>query len=250
MLKVLLVMLAVVFFSTSACALNLDRIKSLYLSGDYNAAINECERALASLKGHPPEADELYYLAGLSYLKTGNYLRASDIFEIIINEFPGSRYKERAMLGLGDAYFLKGDYAKAIQEYGALANSGSATMRPVALHRLNQCSLRQGNTEEANKYMDSLKKSAPLTTELLIQQESGPLLDYYTVQVGSFSASTNANNLSGKLIQKGYPAFVEEGISHGKTIYRVRVGRFRTRNQAQELERKLSQEGYPTHLFP
>jgi len=54
--------------------------------------------------------DELYYLLSLSYLKDGNYLRASDIFEIILREFKGSRFKEDALLALGDTYFLRGDY--------------------------------------------------------------------------------------------------------------------------------------------
>ncbi|MBN1913662.1 MAG: hypothetical protein JW788_04610 [Candidatus Omnitrophica bacterium] len=51
-----------------------------YLSGDYKAAISEGEKILAQAKDQDG-LDELYYILALSYMKEGNYLRASDILK-------------------------------------------------------------------------------------------------------------------------------------------------------------------------
>ncbi len=43
-------------------------------------------------------------------MKTGNYLRAADIFEIIGSEFKKSLLRGETTLALGDTFFLRGDY--------------------------------------------------------------------------------------------------------------------------------------------
>lgn len=103
-------------FAFVCYALNLDQAKIYFLKGDYQSCINECENILAH-SGYSRDLDKLYYILGLSYLKQGNLLRTSDIFEIIIKEFKDSDFTEEAILGLGDIYFLRANYDNAQTKY-------------------------------------------------------------------------------------------------------------------------------------
>ncbi len=243
-------------FTFPCYALNLDKAKIYLLEGDYNAAISEGEKLLAK-DTHSDNSDELYYILGLSYLKDGNYLRASDIFEIIESEFKSSAFVEEAKLGLGDTYFLRGDFVKAEQYYKDLINSSPRTkLKAQVYYRLSQIGYKKGDTQQGKDYLDKLNQEFPLNLESRLNKDlcsfsdSSSLL-YYTVQVGSFSNSPNAKNLTEQLTQKGYPAYIEEAVSKGtEKIYRVRVGKFRTRQEAIKFKNKLSQEGYPTKLCP
>jgi tetratricopeptide (TPR) repeat protein len=236
-------------------SLNLDNIKIYFLGSDYKNAILEGEKLIAQ-DSSLPHSDELYFILGLSYLKDGNYLRASDIFEIILKEFKGKKLQDEAGLCLADTYFLSRDYERACRYYQKLIENDSfAKFKPLVLYRLSQVGFKTGNTEQGKKYLDKLKQEFPLSTELMFNQDTC-FIDsassglYYTVQVGAFSSFENAKNLTQKLLQKGYSAFSEEVKSGKKTSYRVRVGKFSTRQEALDLAGKLTQEGYPARVCP
>ncbi len=248
----IITLLFILTFITNSYAFNLSKIKTYVLSGDYKAAITEGEKILAS-SGYSEQLDELYYILGLSYLKDGNYLRASDIFEIILKEFPKSTFKVEAKLGLGDSYFLRGDFEQAKNRYNDLLNS---KYKAAVYYRLSQIELKQGNSEAAKEYLAKIKNDAPLNPEVRLNKDlyvvkSKDLGIFYTVQVGSFANETNAVNLTQKLTQGGYAAYLEESVSPaGDKAYKVRVGKLYSRQEAEALEKKLSQEGHPTKIFP
>mgnify|MGYP001594814574 CR=1 FL=1 len=237
-------------FICNSYALNLDRAKIYFLKGDYSACVNECEAILAHSR-YSKDLDELYYILGLSYLKQGNLLRASDIFEIILREFKDSGFREEAMLGLGDVYFLKSDYEGAQNQYQQILSSNPDTkLRGLLLYKLAQASIKRGNWQEAQGYLDKLNKDYPLSFEAKLAKNLSNQEFYFTVQVGAFSRFNNANNLCKRLIDKGYPAYIQEFDSKDAKSYRVRVGKLNSRLEAKELEKRLSQEGYPTKIYP
>lgn len=241
-------------FSATAYALNLDKVKVAFLKGDYKAAIKEGEKTLAESQENSPGLDELYYMLGLSYLKDGNALRASDIFEIIINEFKQSLFEDDAILGLGDTYFVRAEYSRARDFYKRVLDRGKTSkLSATALHRLSLCALKEGNTEEAQRYLNRLKEKFPLFQDFKADDfiSNAPCQIYYTIQVGSFSKRLNADNLAKRLKEKGFDSYSEEGIGQGgKGIFRVRVGKFSSRVEAEELSKKLSSAGYPVKIFP
>jgi tetratricopeptide (TPR) repeat protein len=234
-------------------ALDLATVKTCFLNGDYQQAISEGERLLAGAGHSEKGLDELYYILGLSYLKEEKFLRASDIFEIILIEFKGSPWKEEAEFGLADTYFLRGNYQTAYERYQKLLHSSPRGRLVASLYeRLSSCASRLGNIGQARDFLEKAKQIAP--------RNQGPGLDFdnsssgegfYTVQTGSFVKPANANSLLEKLTAKGYPAFLE--TSAGATpekVFRVKVGRFKTLKEAEALEEKLAQEGYPTRICP
>ncbi|MGA2775536.1 MAG: SPOR domain-containing protein [Candidatus Omnitrophota bacterium] len=251
-----LIIVLVNFFFTFSFAQEIDRLKACFLEGDYHCAIIEGEKALGNNidKQH---SDELYYFLGLSYLKEGNYLRASDIFAIVINEFKQSPFKDDSALGLGDTYFLQGDWDKAGNYYSdLLKNNPHIKLKAQLYFRLSKIAFKKGDTASGKAYADKLALEFPLSPEALVNndiflQAAKTTGVFYSVQVGSFSSSANAGNLSSILNKKGYSAFVEEGPSKGNDkIYRVKVGKFSKRQEAIIINDKLIQEGYPTRITP
>jgi len=260
-------------FYGNARSMDLEKIKVSFLAGDYDTTITQGEKLLSITREDSPGLDELYYIMGLSYLKQGHYLRSSDIFQIILNEFKNSKFTDEARMGLGDSYFLTGDYPAAEGNYKQiLKDSPKTTVRPLVYYRLSQCAAKTGDTQAAADYLNKLRLDAPLSLEVkseLVPEASAaaqpaasqavsapapeagaPPEIYYTVQVGNFSRKNNAENLKNKLVQKGYPAYMEESSIRGKPSYCVRVGKAKERQQVLELEKKLTRAGYPTKIFP
>jgi tetratricopeptide (TPR) repeat protein len=248
-IKVILIVFFMLFTIEGFC-LDLTSIKTKMLMGDYKAALNEGEKLIAK----DPHSPELYYLLGLCYLKEGNYLRASDIFEIIIKEFSGTRFKEEAQMGLGDTYFLRGDLSKAEISYQDVINKNpDSKLKPQIYYRLSEVAFKKGDSVLGQEYLAKIKGISPYNLEVKQELPSVAIKEsgfYYTVQVGSFSKELNANNFTNKLVSSGYPAFIEESESGGSKVYRVKVGKLATRNEAEELSKKLTQEGYPTKICP
>jgi len=252
MFKKIILSIVLVMLTSNGYCLNIDKIKIYFLNGDYKSTISEGEKVLTKYSAHSPNLDELYYILGLSYLKDGNYLRASDIFEIILKEFKDSLFKDEAKLSLGDTYFLKGDFDLAQGYYGELINSNPRTELKASLYyRLSQTGFKIGDTQAAKEYLDKLRTEFPSSLEIKLNKDLYALTDiYYTVQVGSFANFTNARNLCDKLISKGYDAYLQEVDTNSTKTYRVRAGRLKLRPEATQLENKLSSEGYPTKIIP
>lgn len=61
----------------------------------------------------------------------------------------------------------------------------------------------------------------------------------WMVQIGSFSAQNNAQQIAAKLKTQGYPAFVSPVKVNNKTLYRVRVGGLSDRGSAEVTLQKL-----------
>ncbi|MCU0652499.1 MAG: SPOR domain-containing protein [Candidatus Omnitrophica bacterium] len=251
------VICALVFAITNyAYALNLDKIKVAFLSGDYKQAIIEGEKILAGSGERSVGLDELYYLLAVSYLKDGNLLRASDIFEIILSESKANRFKEEAIFGLADTYLLREDFSKAEKYYlDLLSKYPDTKLKAQVYYRLSQVSFKQGNTRQAEEYIKLIKEDFPASLELRMDKSLPVFNDsgigiYYTVQTGAFSKITNARNLCDKLIKQGFDAYIEETNMADNGSYRVRVGKLKLRAQAVELEKKLSSQGYSTKIYP
>jgi len=269
--KLMFLLTAVVLFSATAAgsvyALDLEKMKTCLVNADYQAGIREGERILSTTRSNDPGLDELYYLLGLSYLKQGNYLRASDIFEIIVREFRSSRFREASHIGLGDAYFVKGDYLKAEGIYNGLLSSATRTKYKAGLYyRLSQTAARLGNRVQEKEYLEKLRSEFPHSPECLGKVEltslpkqletevaipaAGDRGFNYSVQVGAFSTRANAQRLVDAIKRKGYSAYIEDAVSRNRDIYKVKVGKLASRQEARDLEKKLILEGYPTKIYP
>jgi DedD protein len=66
----------------------------------------------------------------------------------------------------------------------------------------------------------------------------------WAVQIGSFSDKENADRLAAELREAGYPAFLSQISSGGRTLHRVRVGPQADRAASEAMQARLSAAGY------
>lgn len=228
-------------------ALDIDTLKADFLRGNYRRVIFEGQAD----RMHLGNTDELNYTLGLSYLKESKLSLAGDCFRNILNK-PGSKFKEEASLGLGDTYLVGGQFQQAEDIYNKLiADDSNSSQKPAVLYRLSQLEFKKGDHQKSNDYWVKLKRDFPLSPELRLTKGivmNIPVNDTgeYSIQVGFFANSANANNFKSTLLSKNYPAYVES-FNGG---YRVKVGRLKLQKEALDLESKLSQDGFQTKICP
>lgn len=249
-IKLILVFLAFFVFPDFCWAGDLDSLKVDFLQGNYRRVIFEGQAQVDRM--HLGNTDELNYILGLSYLKESKLELAQNCFRGILNN-PDSKFKEAASLGLADTYLVSGRFQPAEDIYNKLiADDSNSRLKPAILYRLSQLGFKRGDHQKGNDYWFKLKRDFPLSAELRLTkgitfvdipaQDAGE----YSIQLGFFTNSVNANNFKNTLLDKNYPAYVE---SYGEG-FRVKVGRFKSEKEALDLESKLSQEGFPTKVRP
>jgi len=236
-----------------ARAADLDELKVDFLRGNYRRVIFETQAQVD--RTDTAGAEELNYILGLSYLKEGKLEQAQDCFKRILGA-SSNKFKALASLGLADAYLTAGRFGEAQDIYAKLITDDSNSSQKAAiLYRLSQLEFKKGNIQQGNDYLFKLRRDFPLSPELrldkglsLITPLVSPVKDTgeYSVQVGFFTNSSNANNLKNKLLAGNYPAYLEDSGAG----YRVRVGRFKSQKEASDLEGKLSKEGFQTKICP
>lgn len=254
--KLLFVFLIFFIIPVIARAADLDSLKADFLEGNYRRVIFEGQALVdrADLGG----AEELNYILGLSYLKEGKLEQAQDCFKRIL-VVSSNKFKTRASLGLADTYLMAGKFQEAQDIYAKLINDDpSSSQKAAILYRLSQLEFKKGNIQQGNDYLMKLRKDFPLSPELrlekglsLITPITPPVLPVndsgqYSVQVGFFTNSSNANILKNKLLAENYPAYLEDSGAG----FRVKVGRFKSQKEVLDLESKLSKEGFQTKVCP
>lgn len=239
-----------IFFPVFCWPAELDALKADFLRGNYRRVIFEGQAQVdrINLRG----SDELSCILGLSYLKESDLAAAEEFFKRVLKNSSG-KFKTQATLGLADTYLMKGQFQDAETIYNKLIDEDpNISLKAAILYRLSQSGFKKGDNSQGNEYLSKLKRDFPASLELRLTRAIAriepifPETGEYSVQVGFFANSENANSLKHKLLNKGYSAYVEQA-SGGN---RVRVGRFKNRREALDLESKLSKEGFPTKVCP
>jgi len=230
------------FFSSTVFALSITDVHKEYLFGNYEEAI----RIAKGLR----ESDQALYYLGLSYIKIGNYPKARTFLRRLVRRFSDSLFHEPGMIKLADTYFLEKDYSKAKELYLEIEQrSSSDSFMPAVLLRLAQIASRQGKWDEKAKYIKRIKSKYPKASEMKFVKVLEALGDFFTIQIGAFSVRKNALLLVEEL-RDGYSPYIVKEKKGSYLLYKVRVGRFRGRYDAQKVSSKLLDEGYPARIYP
>jgi outer membrane protein assembly factor BamD len=122
----------------------------------------------------PPEdtAQELFE-AGQDAMKEKDYSDAAEFFTKLKDRYPFSPYTPRAEIGLGDAYFLHGDYGQAVEAYREFEtlHPGHEEI-PYVLFQIGMSNYKlfrsidkpQGNVAEAIEYFNRVAEGYPDST--------------------------------------------------------------------------------------
>lgn len=237
----ILILCLIVFlvWAGSACAMDLDRVKEHFLKGEWKDAIREGESLLARAGRDSSDLDQLYYYLGLCYYKDGNYLRSNDIFEIILKEFPRSRFAGPARKALKEA-------KDRLPSEPVIKKAELSYEKPDAVSQAPEPELVLAHEPDL---VLAPEPDLILAPELR-KDIKAPSQVLFFVQVGAFSSRRNADKLARKLQIAGYSVGVAVSESKHGPVHKVRVGSFPSRYDAQAAAKKLSRQGYPTKVIP
>lgn len=229
------------FYSSAAFALSITDVHKDYLLGNYEEAIKNAK----SLR----EDDQALYFLGLAYIKSGHYSAARAPLRKLIRRFPNSKFYDLGMIKIADTYFLSKDYIRAKELYCEIEKRKISNGMPLVLLRLAQIASRNGSWSEKDKHLRRLKSKYPGASEIKFAKVLESLGDFFTIQVGAFSVRSNGWALVEELKNK-YSAYIIEDKKSSYPIYKVRVGKFKSRSEAQKVSLKLLNEGYPAQIYP
>lgn len=244
-----------ILFASVACALveagaagsSLERLEGLFLEENYAKTVSEADRLIA-LTGSAPEKEELHYLKALALIKEGRFRDSRNCFEGMLLGFPRGRRLFDAKVGIGDTYYLEGDYAAAIRIYEDIMKEypDKANMA-IVYYRLGECYRSSGIRDKADAFFERVREAAPLSFEAKMAPA-----EYFSVQVGAFKSKANAERLARDLPRAYGERYVETGSSSGRggALYKVRIGRRASREDALALAAKLKKNGYETKICP
>lgn len=228
MTRILFIAVALIFSSTVLYADSskgsIEEAEKLFLEGKYDRVIDETGHLIDK---RSRQRDELYYLKGLSELKTKKFRDARNSFGSIISRYFQSKRLFDAYVGIGDSYFLEGDTSRALRAYNEALDKFPKNSNIVIVNtRIAECG--PGN--------------AGVAAATAVSGEQ------FYVQVGCFKSRTNAQKLSKKLSDKGYESYVELPAVSKDNLYRVKVGRLKSKEEAEYLAYRLKKDGYPTRI--
>ena len=108
-----------------------------------------------------PEAKKAYE-TGLALVNSKQYDRALDALAAFLVKYPDHPYVENATYWRGEAYFAKGEYARATEQFEAvLARPESGNKAPDALLKLGITSEKIGASDKANEFWARLRNDFP-----------------------------------------------------------------------------------------
>jgi TolA-binding protein len=251
---ILLAIWALIAVDASAFAAGEDVLKKVrvsFLREEYQEVTTECERLLLREHLDSNMQAELYYLAGVSFLKQNKFSKAKDNLLMLISRYARTEFVDDAYLSLGDCYLLSGDIDNALRSYRAfLSKYPQSDLLHLVYWRLAESYYRSGQWDKAGNYFKKVIEKYPKSFEA---DKAKALLDeglYFTVQLGAFINKRNAKSLYERLIDKEYPAYVSSFNKKGKTFYRVRVGKFDSRKQAELVKKRLKKDGFSGQIYP
>ena len=237
--------------SGRAQAAPLADLETAIMEQDYQKA-QQLASDYLSHASDPAEINEARYYLGLSQLYQTQFTEAKASFQQILNGNPDERMRDKAALGVIDAFYMNGEYEDALREaQGLIQKSPNSALMSLIDLKIARANLRLTNWAEARQYLEKIIAEFPESFESHIARQLLEEQQYFAVQVGSFLDRQRAESLMAEL-QKGgeYTYIVETADRDGNIFYRVRVGQLSNLNEAEELKKKLSKVGYPTRIYP
>jgi len=229
-------------FSGASFAITINDAYEDYLNENYQESVEKTKR----LSVQP----ETVYLAGLSCLKMADYEKAREYFQKVAIMTKQSPLYEKAKVKFADTFFLEGDLNRAKNEFTAILKNKRMIDYVSHVHlRLAQIASKQGDWPEKQKHLSVIESKYANSVEA----EFVPILkgygDYFTIQVGAFTAKKNVLALKNELQSKGYKVYVLKS-ENGSTIYKVRVGKYLRRSEAEQVTEALVKDGYAVRIYP
>ena len=245
------VALFLVTFLTGFSSDDVRDIETAILKKDFNQAEKLSKQLLDA---HPPQdaSGQVSYYLGISQMNLGNYEEAENIFKKLTREVPASALRDKATLGLFDAYYLQERYPEALNVIQKLLRSSPQSEYLSLIYlKAARVNLKLAQWSKASEYLKNIINGFPNSLEVYAARQLLEERQYFAVQTGSFLERERAEQLVAELKQKGqYSYIIETTDQQNKKYFRVRAGQFSLLDDAQKLKSELAKLGYPTQIFP
>ncbi|MBI4226833.1 MAG: SPOR domain-containing protein [Candidatus Omnitrophica bacterium] len=229
-------------------------MEAAYLRGEYALVVATGQRVLQEAPASAADRlDDIWYLIGLAQLQLQQPDEARRTWIVLLDQWPGSRWRPDAETGVADALWMSEEPARAVALYQAvLARLGPGHPASTrAQYQLGQAARQAGQWTVARQAFEGVIAGAPQSFEAGLARAVLQQSDFtFSVQVGAFGVRDNAVRLQRQLAQRGYSAMVDQALADGRVMHRVRVGRFSSREQATEIASRLRQDGFPSKIVP
>jgi cell division septation protein DedD len=237
---------------TAVASSQSDSFKEMFLKGDYRGCGQEAARVIAS--GRRLDSDESYYIAGLSFLKSGDFSAAEKMFSVLLNELHTSRFTDEARIGIGDSLWLKGDVSGARRRYEDFVRTRySSKLKAGVYYRLYLAAKKNGRSSVAQEYRNKLRVEFPQSPEAVMEQDIFPVGVSTPVAVAAPLAVPAV--VPSATVQQHTPTEQKPMVISAADIlvpqrgaYSIQVGAFSKKINADRLSRKLATDGYPSFI--
>lgn len=198
-------------------------------------------------KTDPRIAEAYYYLGRLSIAPDSALL----YYKKVTNDHPQSRYADISYLEIAKISIARKNYENAIVTLNELLRKFPDTnLKDEILFWLGVSYVSNGQEKQGISVLKNLRSKFPKSlwserAENIIPTKEVPEVtkEYYTIQVGSYLNSANAERYAGEMRERGFDTQIVEALVKGKTYYRVWVGKFSTIEQAKAFSLKLDSLG-------
>lgn len=131
--------------------------------GEYHRAVVELERFLHFFPDDE-KTPNARYLIGLSYLKTKQYENARNVFNAVIQDYPGTAVSGQALFMIAESYYMQGHFEKAEVIYTRIVEEHpDPELRNRAVYRLGWTLMHRDRWKEASQAFHNVGRVSPLS---------------------------------------------------------------------------------------
>ena len=218
----------------------------MYLSLIHEGQREGVKENLPELVSKYPNDPGVIYLQALL---TVNGMKSLELYSMIIDKFPESKYAGDASVKIGEYFYARGLYSQAGRQlctiprkYPRLSNM------QVVIDMMVSSFLAIGEDDSAKYYTGiyhsmfpnlDIDKHGIEKPMIPIYQASNEVStkepEPYIVQIGAFGSVQNAKRLKLQVSQIGYQVEISPVQTNGKGLHAVRVVRYRSKSSAERI---------------
>ena len=218
----------------------------MYLSLIHEGQREGVKEILPELVSKYPNDPGVIYLQALL---TVNGMKSLELYSMILEKFPESKYAGEASVKIGEYFYARGLYSQAGRQlctiprkYPRLSNM------QVVIDMMVSSFLAIGEDDSVKFYTGIYQSMFPnldidkygierpiITSTQFSNKTNAKEPKPYIVQIGAFGSIQNANRLKLQVSQIGYEVEISPVQTNGKGLHAVRVVRYKSKSSAERV---------------
>jgi len=218
----------------------------MYLSLIHEGQREGVKENLPELVSKYPNDPGVIYLQALL---TVNGMKSLELYTMIIDKFPESKYAGDASVKIGEYFYARGLYSQAGRQLCTIPRKyPRISNMQVVIDMMVSSFLAIGENDSVKYYTGIYHSMFPYLDidkygiekpMIPIYQASNEVStkepEPYIVQIGAFGSIQNANRLKLQVSQIGYEVEISPVQTNGKDLHAVRIVRYKSKSSAERV---------------